>query len=200
MYTIYVHNNESNRLERYRLKPYHNMPYTYSNALSVSAFFANTISVIGWTSTDFLRLWTSFSKGGCIGNYFFRRIAEGGHIQQSMHYAGLAARIPFNYDVPFPFKEKNHVSLFPSGYPTLFPGDIGPFVFILQDALISLGFTNCPLDGFFGTATTRALVSFKNDHALPPTPVFDKKTSHLLTFLAAGSGINNAIKYVRKSI
>ncbi len=200
MYTVYVHNNESNRLERYKLKPYHDMPYTYANALPVSAFFANTESLVGWTSTDFLKRWTSFSKGGCRGNYFFRRISEGGHIQQSMHYAGLSARITEEGEATFPFKSKKQISLFPAGYPTLYPGDIGPFVFVMQDSLLTLGFTECTLDGFFGNRTTNTLLSFKIEHALPMTPFCDTKTFDLLTFLAAGRGIIETIKYVKNYI
>ena len=117
-----------------------------------------------------------------------------------MHYTGLAAKLLFDSGAPFPFKCHNRVSLFPAGYPALFPGDIGPFVFVMQDALLTIGFAGCSLDGFFGNRTTDALLSFKANHHLTPTPVCDKETFDILTFLAAGSGINDAIKYVKKQI
>ncbi len=191
MYTVFIYNDETNRLERYKLKPYHDMPYTYNNTLPVSVFFANTASSVGWSSTEFLRLWAAFSKEGCSGHYFFRRISEGGHIQQSMHYAGIAAKISESSGATFPFCDRKHVSLLPAGYPNLFPGDIGHFVFVMQDALISLGFDKCSLDGFFGPRTKEALLSFKNTCHLPATPFFDSDTIDRLTFFAAGSGANN---------
>ena len=189
MYTVYIHNNDSNRLERYKLKSYHDMPYTYANTLPVSLFFANTASSVGWTSTDFLKHWVSLSKRKFYGNYFFRRIAEGGHIQQSMHYAGLAAKVSGSGKSSFPFTANNHVSLFPAGYPELSQGNIGPFVFVLQDSLLTLGFPECQLDGFFGNRTKDALLAFKIDQGLPATPICDKNTFNLLTFLSAGSGL-----------
>ena len=200
MYTVYIHNNESNRLERYKLKPYHDMPYTYANALSVSDFFAGTHSLIGWTSTDFLKSWTAFSKGYCRSNYFFRRICEGGHTQQSMHYAGLAARLTKNTETNFPFQHNNHVALHPCGYPSLSHGDIGPFVFVIQDALLTLGFDNCSLDGFLGNHTKNALLSFKLSQNLPSPSLCDRNMIDHLTFLAAGIGIGNTVKYVKKPL
>lgn len=191
MYTVFIYNDETNRLERYKLKPYHDMPYTYNNTLPVSVFFANTASSVGWSSTEFLRLWAAFSKEGCSGHYFFRRISEGGHIQQSMHYAGIAAKLTGCSDISFPFRDREHVSLLPAGYPALFPGDIGPFVFVMQDALLSLGIGECSLDGIFGPRTKDALLAFKYICHLPPTPFFDSNTIDRLTFLAAGSGTNN---------
>lgn len=200
MYTLFIYNNESNRLERYNLHPYSNLPYATHSSLSVSEFFSNTSSSAGWTSTEFIRKWNCFSKGQIRPEFVFRRIWEGGYICESMHYAGLAADTlsDSNRDI-FPFTSQNHVSLFPYGYPDLSFGDIGLFVLVMQDALSALGFTEGELDGFFGPRTLSALTRFRHLYGLAPGSACDRQTWRALTFHACGCGITPHCKYVFKN-
>ena len=185
------------RLERYRLETYHDMPYTAYGSMSVADFFTKTISTVAWTSSDFLRTWSSFSRGQIQASHTFRRIFEGGHISQSMHYAGLAA--DHNHTEllqTFPFEEERHVAISPSGYPLLHPGSIGPFVFVLQDALMTLGFCGGELDGFFGRETLNALARFKEAQNLPAKNICDNVTWNRLCFLASGCGITPTVSKI----
>lgn len=188
MYTIYIYNNGSNRLERYRLEPYQNMPYTSHDSMFVSEFFSNTRSEIGWSSSDFLIAWSNFSKGRVRIKSAFRRISEGGHIAQSMHYAGLAADTDSGDISPFPYVESGHVGLYPASYPVLSYGDIGPFVLVMQDALISLGFSEVKLDGFFGHETAKGLLRFLDCYNISPQKLCDHSVWQALTLHATGCG------------
>ena len=199
IYTVYIYNNESSRLERYRLDSYRDMPYTSFGSMGVTEFFGNTISHIGWTSSDFLRAWSSFSAGRIRATNVFRRISEGGHIFQSMHYAGLAA--DHNSDklsTAFSFAEDSHVAIAPAGYPELYPQSIGPLVFVMQDALNTLGFCECELDGFFGTKTLHELRRFKSSFALSSDDVCDHTTWCKLFQLAAGIGITPTVRGITR--
>ena len=198
MYTLFIYNNESHRLERYKLEAHRNMPYTSHNSMSVSDFFSRTISSVGWTSTEFLYKWNTFSKGKIHAKAVFRRIFEGGYIAESMHYAGLAADVTH---VPmhciFPFTEDNHIALNPAGYPELALGNLGPYVLVLQDALSTLGFCGGELDGFFGSETAKALLKFKNTFKLPNSSICDRVTWRTLCFLAAGAGLTKTVTHIK---
>jgi len=196
MYTLYIYNNDSHRLERYKLESYHKVPYTCFNTLYVSDFFSSTSSTIGWTTTAFLNRYSESFKGNSPSVSLFRRIFEGGYVSESMHYAGLAADssfIPKNHT--FPFCDQNHLALYPAGYPKISYGDIGVFVFILQDALSSLGFCEGGLDGFFGFETQKALSSFCKYNNISFTSECNSVIWKSLTFQAAGCGFNEHIKY-----
>lgn len=199
MYTLFIYNNESNRLERYNLHPYSNIPYSTHSSMSVSDFFSNTSSCAGWTSTEFIQKWNKFSQGEIHADFVFRRIWEGGCISESMHYAGLAADILSSAPSgTFPFITQNHVSLSPWGYPDISFGDIGLFVLVMQDALSALGFTEGELDGFFGPRTLSALTRFRHLHGLKERNICDRETWRILTFRACGCGVNPYCKYVFK--
>ena len=175
------------------------MPYTAYGSMTVPDFFGKSLSTVGWTSSSFLRSWTSFSQGRIHPTNVFRRIFEGGHISQSMHYAGLAA--DFDCDKSsqdFPFAEKSHVALAGAGYPQLHPNCIGPFVFVLQDALATLGFCEGELDGFFGVATLNALKQFKRSNNLSPDNICDSATWSRLCFLASGCGITPTVSGISR--
>ena len=200
MYTLFIYNSESNRLERYNLHPYSTLPYSTHSSMSVSDFFSNTSSYIGWTSTEFVQKWNKFSHGQIRAKAVFRRIWEGGYISESMHYAGLASDTFSNPPSGiFPFTSQNHVALSPWGYPDISFGDIGLFVLVMQDALSSLGFAEGELDGFFGPRTLSALTRFRHLHGLECNNICDRKTWRVLTFHACGCGVTPYCKYVFKS-
>ena len=199
IYTLYIFNDESRRLERYRLENYMNMPYTTHNAMTVSDFFAHTASYIGWTSSGFLEKWSQFSKGEVRPSFVFRRVFEGGHIAGSMHYAGLAADMNCNHSSDiFPFSEPKHIALSPAGFPEIHPGDIGLFVLVFQDALAALGFTDGELDGFFGHKTLKAFRDFKSAYGIDGNDFCDTATWKKLTFHATGCGVSENVKYLIK--
>ncbi len=201
MYTLFIYNVESKRLERYRLEPYSNIPYVTHGSLSVSEFFADTSSYIGWTSTEFIQKWNKLSRGQIHPQRVFRRIWEGGHISESMHYAGIAAdaeNIPNSHN--FPFFEQGHVSLHPWTYPDISFGEIGLFVLVMQDALSALGFCEGELDGFFGPCTLRALTNFRHLYKLNSSNnICDRATWQALTFHACGCGVTPSCRYVFKN-
>ncbi len=200
MYTLFIYNNESYRLERYKLEAYKNMPYTSHNSMSVSDFFSHTISSVGWTSTEFLYKWNTFSKGKIHAKSVFRRIFEGGHIAESMHYAGLAADVThIPKHCTFPFTEDNHVALSAAGFPELTLGSIGTYVLVLQDALSTLGFSEGELDGFFGPQTAKALSKFKNAYKLPSNSTCDRTAWRTLCFLAAGAGATKTVTHIKST-
>jgi len=60
-------------------------------------------------------------------------------------------------------------------YPALFPGNIGPHVFVLQRGLCLIGFP-CLLSGRFDELTLRSLLAFKQKFSLAPEPWVDAFT------------------------
>lgn len=64
-------------------------------------------------------------------------------------------------------------------YPVLFPGNIGPHVFILQKALCLMGFP-CVLNGRLDDITLSSLLAFKKCFGLAPDPVVDAATWQIL--------------------
>ncbi len=205
---IYVFNSLTNRFERYLLEPYDNMPYTDHNSLSVRAFCKNSRSYIAWTTIDTMHAWNSLyllNYSSLSPTCGFRRICEGGHPPQSQHYSGTAFDISCNLygtgsfhsetppssSVHLSFSEENKY-----GYPTLSLGCIGVYVFVLQDALYSLGISPGALDGFFGSCTLNALYEFQHNASLNITGQADSRTWQKLTFLAAGIGNINKIPYL----
>ncbi len=186
MLTVFIYNNIYNRLERYSLERYEDMPYS-SGRITVSDFFSDSRSLIGWTSSDFLRRVSKLCTEKGAPCRFFRRIFEGGHISQSMHYAGLAAD----------FSHELHFSEFSYGYPELSLGSLGLFVFVLQDALSALGFLKSELDGFFGHETRAALSGFQQACGLLTTGVAEKETFSRLAFSACGSGFSENTQHTK---
>ncbi len=214
MFIIFIYNDSSRRLERYSLEAYDNMPYILNNSMLVSDFFKNSSSYIGWSSSSFLQAWDSFSFGEIRPCHVFRRLCEGGHIQNSMHFAGLAADFEISdsdtekakiSDINnfFRFSEnyssKIHVSSqnLQKQFPRLSYGMSGLFVLILQDALNTLGFTGGELDGFFGSRTKHSLGEFQKSQNLPVSYEADADTWLHLTLLAAGHGISGTTTHMR---
>lgn len=63
---------------------------------------------------------------------------------------------------------------------SLHPGYSGEDVESLQERLLELGYEVEKTNGYFGTATTRALVSFQNRNKINATGVMDSETSDIL--------------------
>ena len=93
MAKILVYNNDSNSMETYYRGTSQAMPYISNSTLTVDEFMGSSESNILWTDLRCTEAWNSFrylyGKGIYVG-YAFKRPWEGGHGNQSQHYAGLA--------------------------------------------------------------------------------------------------------------
>ncbi len=132
----------------------------------------------------------AFGRAIPVG-YAFRRIWEGGHSGQSQHYAGTAfdagqiltpagRRELYNtalgtgawsYVEPMNLTptwvhfdaRANPPACARGGFPLLRRGSRGNYVFVLQDALNTLGYTGGGLDGLFGAGVEDAVRRFQRD-------------------------------------
>lgn len=197
MATIKVFNNDENRMETYFKREDEAMPYNTGNTLKVSEFRGSSKSDLLWTEKRAMQSWNSFrfmyGRPIHIG-FAFKRPREGGHGQQSQHYAGVAFDVGQNLTNPQRAEMRNlaynsglwtyvePVSISPTwvhfdrrrgtpacasgGYPLLRLGNIGAYVLILQDSLNALGYGTGGLDGVFGNGTTNAVMTFQRSSGL----------------------------------
>ena len=218
MVRILLYNNTTGRMERYNRDEAESMPYINNHTLTVKQFRGQSRSSVLWTD---LRTMEAFSQTGAsygrpiyIG-YAFRRIWEGGHSNQSQHYAGTAFDLGQNathaertalretalalglwgYVEPAPLSSawvhldrRGHPpACAASGYIMLRPGQGGHYVCVLQDALKALGFA-IGLDGIFGAATVCALKAFQQKAGLTEDGIAGCNTWRALTRQANGIG------------
>ena len=90
---IIVYNNDTDRMEIYYRGEQEPMPYNTNGTLRVREFRGSSKSNILWTTKRTMQSWNSqrYIWGGPIPVYFaFKRPYEGGHGNQSQHYAGTA--------------------------------------------------------------------------------------------------------------
>ena len=197
MARIFVYNNEKNRMERYERGENEPMPYIKGSSMTVGEFRGSSKSAVLWTDKNAMDTWNSFrnyyGEPIYIG-YAFKRIWEGGHGNQSQHYAGLSFDTGQNlsvsqrsrlYSSAVSFGRWSYVepkSLTPTwvhfdkrygtpacssgGYPVRRIGDKGTYVLILQDALNALGYSTKSLDGIFGQNTLSAVKRFQTANKL----------------------------------
>ncbi len=196
MAKIIVYNVSSQALEVYHRSESETMPYVYGNTMKVKEFRGSSASSVLWTTNAAMESWnvTRRSFNAPIPmRYAFIRIWEGGHGQQSQHYAGVA----FDCGQALSSSERNRLwrtsnnlgvwsyvepqNLTPTwvhldkrygtpacsaGYPTLRNASRGIYVLVLQDALNALGYSTKTLDGAFGPNTRSALLSFQRNNGL----------------------------------
>ena len=192
MATIKVYNNDEHRMETYFRGESESMPYITGGSLLVREFRGSSQSELLWTEKKGMQAWNQFRAlyGRPIHvGFAFKRPHEGGHGQQSQHYAGLAfdvgqnltyaqraemRRLAINsklwgYVEPVSlsptwvhFDRRRGTPACPSGgYPAVKQGSIGAYVLVLQDALNYLGHGTGGLDGIFGAATARAVRAYQ---------------------------------------
>ena len=93
MAKIKVYNNDTNRMETYYRGEEEPMPYNTNNTLKVKEFRGSSNSPTLWTEKNVMRAWNSqryiYGKPIPVG-FAFKRPYEGGHANQSQHYAGTA--------------------------------------------------------------------------------------------------------------
>ena len=216
---VYVYNPSTNRIEKSTLSLNDNMPYTTGKSLTVDEFRGSSKTTLVWSDKRFFQTWTNFrryyGKPIYVG-YCFKRIWEGGHGNQSQHYAGGAFDTGQNltssgrralHSSALSFGQWSYVEpismtptwvhfdkrLAPSacsrgGYITVKEGSRGVYVLILQDALNALGYTGGGLDGIFGSKTKAAVRKFQADNYLVVDGIVGCGTWTEVTAQAVGIG------------
>ena len=93
MAKIKVYNNDTGRMETYYRGENEAMPYNTGRTLLVREFRGSSKSNTLWTERNAMRSWniqrTTYGKAIPVG-FAFKRPWEGGHSNQSQHYAGVA--------------------------------------------------------------------------------------------------------------
>lgn len=192
MAKIIVFNNDKDRMETYYRGENEPMPYNTNATLKVKEFRGSSKSNTLWTTKRTMQSWNSqrFIYGAPIPvGFAFKRPWEGGHGNQSQHYAGTA------FDVGQILSQTQRTKLYNSarnsgvwafvepisltptwvhfdkrfgkpacstgGYPLIKRGSISNYVLIAQDDLNTLGFITGGLDGIFGAQTQTAVRNYQ---------------------------------------
>ena len=197
MAKILVYNKDTNRMETYYRDESDSMPYNTNRTLRVREFRGSSRSNILWTDKRTMQAWNSqrYIYGAPIYvGFAFKRPYEGGHGNQSQHYAGTAFDVGQNLTNAqravlrrsaqqsglWGYVEP--VSLSPSwvhfdrrfgtpacssgGYPLIRQGSRGNYVCIAQDDLYTLGYRTGGLDGVFGPQTYNAVSNYLRSRGL----------------------------------
>ena len=93
MAKILVYNQDTNRMETFFRGENESMPYNTNGTLRVREFRGSSKSNILWTDKRTMQAWNSqrYIYGAPIYvGFAFKRPYEGGHGNQSQHYAGTA--------------------------------------------------------------------------------------------------------------
>jgi hypothetical protein len=221
---ILIYNPQSGLMETYYKSIDEPMPYAYGNSLTVGEFRSNSNSNIIWTDKRVMDAWNAFRQtwGQPIYvGYAFKRIWQGGHANQSQHYAGTAFDVGQNLDYAarnnmrqlalnsgiWNYVEPAYLTPtwvhfdermgFPAcgsaGFPQVQVGSKGVYVLVLQDALTASGFTLAGLDGNFGPLTRASVATFQRTQGLPQTGIADCATWQALTSIANGIGYTGTV-------
>lgn len=223
MAVILTYNNDTNQMERYERAENQMMPYIYNNSLTVNEFRGSSNANTLWTDKRTMENWSRFRDyygSPIFVGFAFKRIWEGGHSNQSQHYAGKALDTGqnlgpaelnrlrqsainsglWNYVEPaflaptwVHVDTRNMNPACASGYPLVRLGDVGNYVLILQDALNALGYTGAGLDGVFGAGTQAAVRRFQQSNGLPADGVAGCMTWTQLTQAAKGIGLTSTV-------
>ena len=194
---ILMYNNSANRMESYSRELYESMPYNVGRTLTVGEFRAKSTSEVIWSSVATMTAWNNtrsiWGQPISVG-YAFRRIGEGGHSNQSQHYAGTAFDVGQNlsqanrnylwwtasdsgqwtYVEPQSLtptwvhfdKRAQPPACLSGGYPLQRRGMLGNYVCVLQDALATVGIPGVSVDGVFGPVTETAVKRFQRENSL----------------------------------
>ena len=219
MARIIVFNNDTNRMENYYRGESEPMPYNAKGTLRVREFRGSSRSNILWTTKRAMQSWNSqrYIYGGPIPvGFAFKRPYEGGHGNQSQHYAGVA----FDVGQTLTQTQRNvlwnsannsgvwayvePIRLTPTwvhfdrrfgtpacstgGYPLLKRGSISNYVCIAQDDLNTLGFSTGGLDGIYGAATQNAVLAYQRRRGLVTDGIVGCNTWRALQEDVVGTG------------
>ncbi len=219
MATILIYNNSSNEMETYTRALSDPMPYNTGSTLLVDEFRGSSRSNTLWSDRNtmisynrFRRMWGDPIYVG----FAFKRPSEGGHGQQSQHYAGTAFDVGQNLSFNQQARMRNMalnsglwtyvepVNISPrwvhfdkrfgtpaclsGGYPTVRQGNKGSYVIVAQDLLRALGYLDGKIDGIFGSGTKEAVTRFQRNNSLSPDGIVGCNTWINLT--DQGVGVN----------
>lgn len=219
MAKILVFNNDTNRMETFYRGENQAMPYVTNNTLTVGEFRGSSNSPTLWTEKRAMQSWNSqrYLYGAPIPvGYAFKRPWEGGHSNQSQHYAGVAFDVGqrltnsqrnrirnvaissgvWSYVEPAYLtptwvhfdKRRGRPACGTSGYPTILQGSRGAYVLIAQDDLNTLGYTTGGLDGIFGTQTKEAVRRYQQSRGLGADGIVGCNTWRSLQEDVVGTG------------
>ena len=196
------------------------MPYNTNRTLTVNEFRGSSNSNTLWTTKRAMQSWNStrFLYGSSIPvGFAFKRPWEGGHGNQSQHYAGVA----FDVGQRLSNAERNRLrniarnsgvwsyvepaNLTPTwvhfdkrfgrpacgtsaGYPIIRRGSISTYVLIAQDDLNTLGFGAGSLDGIFGSRTEQAVRNYQRSRGLGADGIVGCNTWRSLQEDVVGTG------------
>jgi len=215
---VLAHNTRDNRMERYELGLRSPMPYA-NETLRVGEFRGSSRSELLWTTSATMESWTAFRRlwGRPIPvPYAFKRVGEGGHGQQSQHYAGTAFDVGQNLAAAGRTQMRllaqssglwsyvEPVYLTPSwvhfdrrigpsacaagGYPVQRQGGVGVYVCVLQDALNVAVKSQLGIDGRFGLMTHEAVKIFQGLNRLTEDGIVGCSTWQVLMAQSVGRG------------
>lgn len=197
MAKIIIFNNDTDRMETYYRGESEPMPYNTNGTLRIREFRGTSRSNILWTTKRTMQSWNSqryiYGEPIPVG-FAFKRPYEGGHGNQSQHYAGVA------FDVGQTLTQNQRNILWDSannsgvwayvepqditptwvhfdkrfgkpacstgGFPLLKRGSLSNYVLIAQDDLNTLGYTTNGLDGIFGAVTQSAVIRYQRSKGL----------------------------------
>ena len=219
MAKILIYNQDTNRMETFYRGENEAMPYNANRTLKVKEFRGSSKSNILWTDKRTMQAWNSqrYIYGAPISvGFAFKRPYEGGHGDQSQHYAGTAFDVGQNLTDARRAVLRNSArnsgvwsyvepaSLSPTwvhfdrrfgtpacstgGYPIVRRGSKGNYVCIAQDDLNTLGFRTGGLDGVFGAQTYNAVRSYQASRGLSVDGIIGCNTWRSLQENVVGTG------------
>lgn len=219
MAKILVYNQDTNRMETFYRNENDSMPYNTNRTLRVREFRGSSKSNILWTDKRTMQAWNSqrYIYGAPIKvGFAFKRPYEGGHGNQSQHYAGVAFDVgqtlsaekrrtlwnSANNSGVWTYVEP--ISLTPTwvhfdkrfgspacstgGFPQLKRGSLSNYVLIAQDDLNTLGYLTNGLDGIFGPATQNAVKEYQRTRGLAVDGIVGCNTWRSLQEEVVGTG------------
>ena len=219
MAKILVFNNDTDRMETYYRGENEPMPYNTNGTLKVREFRGSSKSSTLWTTKRTMQSWNSqryiFGEPIPVG-FAFKRPWEGGHGNQSQHYAGTAFDVgqrltqakrtklwnsaknsgvwsfvePINLTPTWVHFDKRFgkSACKTGGYPLLKRGSLSNYVLIAQDDLNTLGFKTGGLDGIFGSTTQNAVRNFQKSVGLAVDGIIGCNTWSSLQEAVVGTG------------
>ena len=219
MAKIFVFNNDTDRIEIYYRGENEPMPYNTNGTLRVREFRGSSNSPTLWTTKRTMQTWNSqrYIWGGPIPvGFAFKRPWEGGHGNQSQHYAGVAFDVgqtlsnsqrnalrnsannsglwsyvePANLTPTWVHFDKRFgtPACGTAGYMQLKQGSISNYVLIAQDDLNTLGFRTGGLDGIFGAQTKNAVTAYQRSRGLSADGIIGCNTWRSLQENVVGTG------------
>ena len=219
MARILVFNNDTDRMEVYTRGENDPMPYNTNGTLRVREFKGSSKSNILWTTKRTMQAWNSqrYIWGAPIPvGFAFKRPYEGGHGNQSQHYAGVAFDVGQTLTVSrrnalwnsanssriWSYVEPQRLTptwvhfdkrfgtpaCASGGFPLLKRGSVSNYVCIAQDDLNTLGFSTGGLDGIFGARTQEAVINYQNQVGLSVDGIVGCNTWRALQEAVIGRG------------